>query len=221
VNRWLLRFDVRAAKEQYVGRQWDAKARAGYLLRPDIEWPLSVDRRVWPSVFYAEIDKRPDWESYATIEVDPAIDGGAYWLELERMRAYYDVHRAVAPGGVFVGVELLSEKEADGDTILYMEADGIQCGRLLEQTVPERPPEGSTLLGYDVAGAAGISGLANTEYSEEEVRDLAPVWSNRLNSFGLLDTVEDAVAFRQVCDERVPEHAPFWIYALWRLPVPE
>jgi hypothetical protein len=188
-------------------------------LRPDIGWPLSVDRRVWPSVFYSEIDKRPDWESYATIEVDPTTDGGAYWLDLDRMRTYYNRHRTLAPGGVFVGVELLSEKEADGQALLYMDSEGIQCGLWLEPTVPEGPPEGSALLGYDVAGAARISGLANTEYTEEEIRDLAPVWAHRLNSFGLLDRIEDAVAFRQVCDERDPTSASFWIYALWRLPV--
>jgi hypothetical protein len=188
-------------------------------LKPDIEWPLSVDRRVWPSVFYAEIDRIPDWESYATIEGDPGIEGGAYRLDLDRMRRFYDVHRALAPDGVFVGVELLSEKGADGPSILYMLPEGIQCGLWLDPTIPERPPEGSILLGYDVADTGLISGLANTEYTEEEIRDLAPVWTNRLNSFGLLDTVEDAVAFRQVCDERDPASAPFWVYALWRLPV--
>jgi hypothetical protein len=187
-------------------------------LRSDIEWPLSVDPRVWPSVFYSEIDRSPDWESYATIEVDPAIDV-PYWLDLDRMGRYYDAHRALAPGGVFVGVELLSEKEADGQALLYMLPEGIRCGLWLEPTIPERPPEGSILLGYDLANTGLISGLANTEYTEEEIRDLAPVWTNRLNSFGLLDTLEDAVAFRQVCDERDPGSAPCWIYALWRLPV--
>jgi hypothetical protein len=48
---------------------------------------------------------------------------------------------------------------------------------------------------------------------------LVPVWGDRLNLFGLLATLEDAVAFRQVCDERVAEHAPFWVYAPWRLPI--
>jgi hypothetical protein len=219
VNRWLIQFDVRAAKEQYVSHRWDAKARARYLLRPDIEWPLSVDGRVWPSVFYSELVERSDSQSYATIEVDPAIDDGHYWLDLAKMRAHYDLHRALAPGGVFVGVELLSEKEAEDQTLLYVLPEGIQCGLSLGHTVPERPPERSILLGYDVANVGWISGVANTEYTEEEIRDLAPVWAHRLNSFGLLDTQEDAVAFRQVCDERDPGSAPFWIYGLWRLPV--
>jgi len=103
--------------------------------------------------------------------------------------------------------------------MLYKDSQGYQCGLLLYQTIPERPPEGSSLLGYDVADAGCISGLTNCGYTEEEINALATLWANRLNSFGLLTTLEDAVAFRQLCDERVPEHAPFWIYALWQLPI--
>lgn len=110
---------------------------------------------------------------------------------------------------VFVGVEPLSEKEAEAQTILYMLPEGIQCGLSLERTVPERPPEGSILMGYDVGNVGWISGLANTEYTEEEIRDLAPFGTNRLNSFGLLETLDDAIAFRQVCDVRDPGSAPF------------
>jgi hypothetical protein len=206
-------------QELYVSRRWDAVARARFLLRQDIQWPLSVDPLVWPSVFFSEIFKRPELESCSTIEVDPAIDGGKYWLRLDAMRTHYDSHRALAPGGVFIGVELLSEKEEDGRRISYVLADGIQAAVWLEQTVPDRPPDGSTLLGYDVADASLISGLSNCEYTEEETSTLAPVWGPRLNSFGLLTSLEDALPFRQLCDARVPEHAPFWIYALWRLPL--
>jgi hypothetical protein len=99
-----------------------------------------------------------------------------------------------------------------------MDGQGHQCGIWLDQTIPERVPEGSSLLGYDVADAGRISGLANCGYTEEEIGALATVWGTRLNLFGLLATLADAVAFRRVCDERVPEHAPFWVYALWRLP---
>ena len=217
MNRWLIQFDVRLANEQYVSRHWLTDARARYLLRPDITWPLSVDALVWPSVFFSTIFRNPAFESYSAIEVDHTVDDGNYWLDLDRMRTYYDSHQAQAPGGVFVGIELLSERAAEGDRISYKEPDGIQCALLLEQTVPARLPEGSTLLGYDVADASRISGLTNCEYTEEEIRELGPLWANRLNSFGLLSTVDDAVAFREVCDQRVPEHAPFWIYGLWRL----
>jgi hypothetical protein len=33
----------------------------------------------------------------------------------------------------------------------------------------------------------------------------------------LLKTLEDAVEFREVCDRRVPEHSPFWIFGVSRL----
>jgi hypothetical protein len=218
LNRWLVRFDVRLAQEQYVSRRWDANDRARYLLRQDVHWPLSVDTLVWPSAFFSGIFKSPHFESYSTIEVDPAVDGGTQWLHLDAMRACYDSHRAQAPGGVFVGIELLTEKEKDGDILYYILPGDIQCGVWLEPTEPERLPEGSTLLGYDVADPSWISGLANCGYTEDDITDLGSRWAHRLNGFGLLASLEDAVEFRHVCDERVPEHAPFWIYALWRLP---
>ena len=216
MNKWLIRYDVRMPPELYVDRRWNADARAQYLLRPDVPWPLSVDPLIWPSVFFSEIFKLPHFESYSTIEIDPSLDNGTQWLHLDTMRACYDVHRALAPNAIFVAIELLSEKEAEGPTISY---DRGHAAIWLEPTVPSRPPEGSSLLGYDVADAGWISGLSNCGYTADEIHTLAPVWGPRLNSFGLLTNVEDAVAFRQVCDNRVPEHAPFWIYALWRLPV--
>jgi hypothetical protein len=173
LNRWLIQFDVRMAEEQYVTRHWLRDARAEYLLRPDISWPLSVDPLVWPSVFYSPIFRNPAFESYSTIEVDHTIDGGSYWLDLDRMRTHYDLHQAQAPGGVFVGIELLSERVAEGDRISYKLDDGIECAVLLEQTVPALLPAGSTLLGYE--GLPGVAAeplheLADLSWSEQSRR---------------------------------------------------
>jgi len=52
----------------------------------------------------------------------------------------------------------------------------------------------------------------------KDFRDLSPVWAPRLNSFGLLSTLEDVLAFRQLTDQRDPED-PFWVFGLWRLPI--
>src|SRR5262249_44550369 len=118
LNRWLIGFDVRLAKEQYVSEHWGTTSRAEYLLRPDIEWPLSVSRRVWPSVFYLKIFRDPTMDSYSTIEVELDVDE-ANRLDLEKLRAYYDAHRGLAPGAVFIGIELLSERDAEGPSIPY------------------------------------------------------------------------------------------------------
>lgn len=134
------------------------------------------------------------------------------------MRTCYEAHRTLAPDGAFIAIELLSEREAKAQVLPYVLPGGVEAAVCLEPTHPERLLEGSTLLGYDVADAHRISGLANSEYTEEEILALAPLWTPRLNSFGLLDTVDDAVVFRGVCDGRLPGQVPFWIYALWRLP---
>jgi hypothetical protein len=217
VNRWLLEFDVRAAKEPYVSRHWTAKRRAQFLLRPDVEWPLSVDEGVWPSVFYEKPVESFD-EGSSTIEIDYALHNQCK-VNLEQLRTYYDSHRTLAPNGVFTAIELLSEKEANGNSMSYVIDGNIQCAIPLETSTPERPPHGSVLLGYDVADAGYTSGLANCGYTEEDARALRPLWAQALNSFGLLQTVEEAIRFREVSDRRVPEHAPFWIYAIWRLPI--
>jgi hypothetical protein len=135
------------------------------------------------------------------------------------MRACYNRHQASAPRGVFVAIELLSEKDAEGRVIDYVLPGEIEAGLSLEYTVPGRVPQGSVFLGYDVANTARISALSNAEYTEQELRESAPVWAPHLNSVGLFETVDDALAFRLVCDRRVPGEAPFWIYALWRLVV--
>jgi hypothetical protein len=170
-------------------------------------------------VFFSKNFRDAKFDSYATIDIDPAVEGTGQWLDLEKMRTWYGAHRDLAPGGVFVGIELLSEKASEGASILYELPDGIQCGISLDPTIPDRVPEGSTLLGFDVATAGRFSGLADFDYTKEEVGELGPVWASRLNSFGLLNTLDDAIAFRRLSDRRVPEEAPFWVYALWRLPV--
>jgi hypothetical protein len=68
---------------------------------------------------------------------------------------------SIGTRGVFIG-ELLSEKEDDGRGGCHVLSPmAIQAAVWLEQTVPDRPPDGSTLLGYDLADASLISGLSN------------------------------------------------------------
>jgi hypothetical protein len=82
---------------------------------------------------------------------------------------------------------------------------------------PDRIPEDSVMLGYDVADAGFWSGLSNCGYTQSELERLRPEWSMRINDFGLLRSESDALAFKNISDQRVPEHAPFWVYRLHRL----
>ena len=145
LNRWLLGFDVRLAADQYAGQRWDRDSRAQFLLRPDLAWPLSVDRSVWPSAFFPT-GFRDFRDAYSTIPVDGEFKGNE-WPDLQRMRSHFDAHRSLAPGGVFVGIELLSERAAEGPVVAYEILGGIQCGIWLDPTVPDGIPESSTRFG--------------------------------------------------------------------------
>jgi hypothetical protein len=73
------------------------------------------------------------------------------------------------------------------------------------------------LLGYDVADYWQLSGLTNCGYSPEEAASLAPVWAPRLNQWHLFDDPDDAEAYADVTEKRVPEHAPFYAYGIYQL----
>ena len=214
MNQRLIQFDVRLRADDYVSSFWDQKDRNIYLLRPQTEWPLSVDPLIWPSVFYSEIFREATNLPYGSIEVDPSTDDGQYWLNLDHMKAHYETHKRPENQGVFVAIHLFSEKALDSNFISYSSGN---CALVLGETNPSECPSGCEFLGYDVADASRISGLANCSYTDLERRQLEQVWSSRLNSYGLLKTLEDAVEFRQVCDKRVAEHAPFWIFGISKL----
>lgn len=217
MNHRLVRFDVRLDKEHYLDAFWDKDHRNRFLLKPDIEWPLSVDPLVWPSVFYSEIFRKASTLPYGSIEVPPSTDDGQYWLNLERMKNYYGTHKKADSGGVLIGIDLFSEKSLAEDLVPYETRTGIQCALAIGHTVPNELPAGSELLGYDVADASWISGLSNCDYSSEDGNQLRRLWASRLNEFGLLSTLEDATQFKLLSDARVPDHSPFWIYGIRRV----
>jgi hypothetical protein len=217
MHRHLIEFDVRVAPEKIRIDPEDDRYRAEFLLRPDVAWPMSVDGSIWPSVFSVERCLGPR-DEYATVPIDEVREDASPWLDLAKMRAWYEAHRRPGPRDVCIGVELLTDRPLEGTTIFYEMAGGILCGLSVEPAAPSRPPDGSVFLGFDVADAGGISGLMNCGYTPEEMASWRPTWGPRLNDRGLLSALEDAIAFREATDRRVEEHAPFWVYALWQLP---
>ena len=75
-------------------------------------------------------------------------------------------------------------------------------------------------LGYDVADGGPCSGLSNCAYNAEEMPALLKRFSNRLNSNHLFDVYQDARDFKLLSDQRLPDHAPFYVIALYRIPSP-
>lgn len=173
MNHRVVCFDVRLEKSDYVSEFWDEKRRSEFLFLPNIEWPLSVDPMTWPSVFYSTIFRDAKTLPYGKIAVDPQKDGGEYWRNLSEMRAYYQKNRPPELRGVFIAIQLFSERPLREDTVPYLISKNIQAALPLGHALPEEPPAGSEFLGYDIADASWISGLTNCGYPINEKRQLA------------------------------------------------
>ena len=62
-----------------------------------------------------------------------------------------------------------------------------------------------------------MSGLSNCGYTAAEREPLRARWAPALNEHHLFHLVDDAAAFVKDCDQRVLEHAPFFVIGLWRV----
>ena len=201
-----LGFDVRLDPVN-LARGWTADRRRQYLLRDDIEVPISIDPMVWPSKF---------WQRHAppgmgiprhvgTVKVPDATPGFTVlglWPELE------DLTRFARDEGV---------KIDPGTLIAILAWPGDQqnlAGTSLETSAPIPDLASWTRLGFDVADHSFVSGLNNCGYEPDERASLAAAWRESLNQHGLLAELEAARRFADITDERVPEHAPFLVFEL-------
>jgi hypothetical protein len=191
----LLGFDVRDACDP--GATWDGARRDLYLLRGDAPRPLSVDVRVWPGLF-------------DTVLSPPAWTGPnqGLWEDLFAMR------EALGPLGP-------TPSPAWTVAVGWVAQAGVfqptEWGPFIEPVTPSSLGAEWTLLGFDVADAGFISGLSNCGYEPAERAELRAVWAASLNEHHLFRDVERALAFRTLSDERVADHAPFFVYSLYRL----
>jgi hypothetical protein len=186
-------FDARESELDGRKAPIPVQVREAFLLRPEVELPYSVDRHVWPSVW--------------SMSDEPQTDGSGLWLNLARLQESLIGHERTA---ILIGIELLVPNDPPSFGFPYS---------LIDSTPePRSVPEGSTYLGFDVADAGFLSGLSNCGYSEAERAELRPKWQDRINDFGLLKSEQGALEFRELSDVRAPEHAPFWVFRLSRLP---
>lgn len=205
-KHWLLGFDLRACSKDYVSREWHPERRATYLLKTDVEWPLSVDTAVWPSLFHFT-SRLQNYRPVETVDVEPSSDRQLIlrlWDDVAGMEAMVRTRMQHDMCFVRVAIELCQ--------------DGTILGEGPWDLVMQSPQNGRAAtdwrsIGFDVADADFVSGLMNCGYKEEELAKLSE-WSQDLNEFGLFGDMGRASEFRRLANERVPEHAPFFVYRL-------
>jgi hypothetical protein len=132
------------------------------------------------------------------------------WPELDEMLAAFREHASTGACGVPIAVEMAGDTRPKSDVAPWPSFD---------TAVPiQTRPADWILLGYDVCDSGWISGLSNCGTASGEMQQLSRDWQGRLNEFGLFLSADDAREYCGVTDRRVPEHAPFRVFALYRAP---
>ena len=212
----ILGFDVRALSAEWA-REWPSERRGEYLLRGVDRQPRSVDRMVWPCP--------PEKDRGISDEAEEAypnwIGLSDYWEDLAELRRWMKGRVQGAPAIIAVTLvfsALDEEALSAWNRIAYDPERGTWLNFWKHhRPEPDAPSSDWTFLGYDVADLFSLSGLMNCGYSAEDrvsMGEFGPL----LNEWHLFDCVEDAQRFRMRTNERVQEHAPFFVYGLWRIP---
>lgn len=209
VQQRLLGYDVR---ELWMdGDLWDRSRREVFLLRTEVAKPLSVDPIVWPSVFdTGQGIGLPDPErrrlGLAGIPTPPWTGANAgLWKDLDAMKNYLAENWANPQPNAVIAVSWFSNR--------YF-TDAGKVGPYVGETVPPIRNSEWAFLGFDVADGSLVSGLTNCGYTEPEARDLRADWQVHLNDHHLLVELAEAFRFRELANERIREHAPFFVFGL-------
>jgi hypothetical protein len=148
---------------------------------------------VWASLFGELAIERPAW-----IGANPDL-----WEDLGRMEQHFASGSRERAGALVAVTWARFAAEPEGDV-----------GPYVEPTNPTSLDADWTRLGYDVADGSLLSGLMNCGYDDERPT-LQARFAGLLNEHHLFSDVSGAAEYRLVCDLRVTEHAPFFVFGLY------
>jgi hypothetical protein len=195
----LLGYDIRDSLDDQTCAEWSQERRSQYLIRPEVRWPVSVDRIVWPSPIEENMNGFPLnlWSSIAEA------------VEALRETA---PHRSSAGSNTPAVIEI--SVVPDPQSARYWEnlVEGFaQPGTddTLEHTIES--------FGYDVADRYLLSGLSNCGLCAVEIDVVRKRFAPEINAFGLFGDPVAAADFRMSCDQLNQEHAPFCVYRVRRI----
>lgn len=196
-NDLMLGFD---AREMWLSPKEDQYEddRYSFFLRKNVIKQLSVSTTFWNSIF--QIDEtlpRPQW-------IGPIQ---SLWDNLQILQTY--LYQSEARPYWIIAVTLCSD---------LCEGEELETWKLRAANIrPAIPDKAWELLGYDVADEWLHSGLTNWGFDKltEDVEGIRKKYVPALNAYHLFDALETATEFRILSDERVREHAPFFVFGVW------
>lgn len=194
-----------------------------FLLKRDIEMPLSVDVNIWDSILHrlnleptTWIGPRPPrWENLAELTdylAQQAIDQPYDLIAITR---FYADESTRPPRIVKFGRSALQMMAYLVQ--LKLDAGTYRATNLWDSVMPQTLDPQWSFIGYDIGDEWALSGLMDCGYDDDEIRDLGATWASKLNEFHLFTDFNDAATFCELSDQRVREHRPFSVYGLYRI----
>lgn len=195
-----------------------------FLLKRDIDMPLSVDVNIWDSILsILQLEpttwigpRPPKWQDLAELTdylAQQPIDQSYDLIAITRFYADEQTRpaRSVKFGGSALRLMpyLVQLKQIDAGT--------YNAPNLWDHAVPKTLDPAWSFIGYDIGDEWALSGLMNCGYTEDEIDDLSAAWGPKLNEFHLFTDLNDAMAFCDLSDQRVREHSPFSVYGWYRI----
>jgi hypothetical protein len=168
-----------------VAEYWPEERKRTFLLRQDIVKPLSTDIWVWRSVFDVEHTLNRPQWTGPIQEL---------WEDLATLQAYLDTAWSERTLPSWIIAVTLQEDGCESEDLLEWY---VRVSKSFDETVP---------------GALPLSGYGT---NETELQILRETYASSLNEHHLFDAIKPAVDFMHVSDERVQEHAPFFVFGLW------
>jgi hypothetical protein len=111
-----------------------------------------------------------------------------------------------------VAVQIVLTEQTDSDALW----DAVSAGRVDPAIMQDW-----LRLGYDVGDHDQTSALSGFEYTSDEMAQTRSQWIGHVNQWGLLDDLESALAFRESANSRILEHAPFYVYEIFKIHLKE
>lgn len=183
-------FDVREMKTPYLA-QWSDERKQTYLIKKQVKKPLSIDRLVWPSV----LDDAPNG----------TVNNICLWRNGNVLKQFFQAMAQGSNEAFCVAFTLLSD---DRTSLENFDLAGIS---------PAEIGQDWELLGYDVADGGLLSGLTNCGYEPTDAHHFAGLFIRHINKYHLFTDFGVASVFAEMNDLRVPEHAPFFVYGIYRI----
>ena len=210
----ILGFD---AREMWLdlANLWNENRKKDFLFRLDVMKPLSIDTMSWPSVFDIYSQQKPSfvgfyqelWENLEQLQISlkdlKEIRFKKYWLiaitliknvcNIEEIKKWESLLQGVQPNGVMAEAKSLAIANPSSVNVAW------------------------SLLGYDVADQWGTSALSNCGLNIKgyNAYDLRNKWGTCLNKYHLFDDLKNALSFKELSNERIKEHAPFFAFGVW------